>query len=73
MNIQTETKKVITLCEGKTDSKGLLICEVQSPISGNVILQAQSVDEMGNKTVAQRMFWVAERMNGGLRLEIMTG
>jgi uncharacterized protein YfaS (alpha-2-macroglobulin family) len=55
----TEIKKVITLCEGKTDSKGLLICEAQSPISGNVILQAQSVDEMGNKTVAQRDVWVA--------------
>ena len=55
----TEIKKVITLCDGKTDSKGLLICEVQSPISGNVILQAQSVDEMGNKTVAQRDVWVA--------------
>ena len=55
----TEIKKVVTLCEGKTDSKGLLICEVQSPVSGNVILQAQSVDEMGNKTVAQRDVWVA--------------
>ena len=50
---------MITLCEGKTDSKGLLICEAQSPISGNVILQAQSFDDMGNKTVAQRDVWVA--------------
>ena len=55
----TAIKKVSTLCEGKTDSKGLLICEAQSPISGNVILQAQSVDEMGNKTVAHRDVWVA--------------
>jgi len=55
----TEIKKVVMLCEGKTDSKGLLICEVQSPISGNVILQAQSFDDMGNMTVAQRDVWVA--------------
>ena len=55
----TEIKKVVTICEGKTDSKGLLICEVQSPISGNVILQAQSFDDIGNKTVAQRDVWVA--------------
>lgn len=55
----TEIKKVLTLCEGKTDSKGLLICEAQSPISGNVILQAQSPDELGNKTVAHRDVWVA--------------
>ena len=50
---------MVTLCEGKTDSKGLLICEAKSPISGNVILQAQSLDDMGNKTVAHRDVWVA--------------
>jgi len=55
----TEVKKILTLCEGKTDSKGLLICEVQSPVSGNVILQAQCVDEAGNRAVAHRDVWVA--------------
>ena len=55
----TEIKKVTTLCEGKTDPKGLLICEAQSPISGNVILQAQSFDDAGNKTVAHQDVWVA--------------
>jgi hypothetical protein len=55
----TEIKRVSILCEGKTDSKGLLICEVQSPISGNVILQALSSDDMGNQTVAHRDVWVA--------------
>ncbi|MGO8991549.1 MAG: alpha-2-macroglobulin family protein [bacterium] len=55
----TEIKKVATLNEGKTDSKGLLICEAKSPISGNVILQAQSLDDLGNKTVANREVWVA--------------
>ena len=54
-----ETKRITTLCEGKSDSRGLLICEVQSPISGNVILQAQSVDDSGNRTVANREVWVA--------------
>jgi hypothetical protein len=55
----TEIKKVVTLCDGKTDAKGLLICEVKSPISGNVILQAQSYDNLGNKTVAHTDVWVA--------------
>jgi uncharacterized protein YfaS (alpha-2-macroglobulin family) len=55
----TETKRVATLCEGKTDSKGLLICEVQSPVSGNVILQAGSVDDAGRRTVVHRDLWVA--------------
>jgi uncharacterized protein YfaS (alpha-2-macroglobulin family) len=54
-----EIKRITTLCEGKTDSKGLLICEVQSPVSGNVILQAQSMDDIGNPTVVQREVWVA--------------
>ena len=44
-----ETKRIATLCEGKTDHRGLLICEVQSPVSGNVILQAQSVDDAGQQ------------------------
>jgi uncharacterized protein YfaS (alpha-2-macroglobulin family) len=55
----TETKKIATLCEGKTDSRGLLICEVRSPISGNVILQAGSVDDAGRRTTAHRDVWVA--------------
>jgi len=36
----TETKRITTLCEGRTDPKGLLICEVTSPVSGNVILHS---------------------------------
>ena len=55
----TETKKIASLCEGKTDSRGLLICDAQSPVSGNVILQAESFDEAGNRTVAHRDVWVA--------------
>ncbi|MFB3885646.1 MAG: alpha-2-macroglobulin [Thermodesulfobacteriota bacterium] len=54
-----ETKKISTLCEGKTDKRGFLICEVKSPVSGNVILEAQSFDDKGNRTVANREVWVA--------------
>ncbi len=56
-----ETKRIAALCEGKTDSNGLLICEVKSPVSGNVILQAQTFDEVGNTTFANREVWVAEK------------
>jgi len=55
----TETKRVGSLCEGKTDSRGLLICDARSPISGNVILQAETFDGAGNRTVAHREVWVA--------------
>jgi alpha-2-macroglobulin len=54
-----ETKRIATLCEGRTDGKGLLICEAKSPISGNVILEAQSLDDSGNRTVVHQDVWVA--------------
>lgn len=55
----TETRRIALLCEGKTDAKGLLICEVQSPVSGNVLLQAESADAEGRRTVAHQAVWVA--------------
>jgi len=55
----TEIKKVGSLCEGTTDSKGLLICEVRSPVSGNVILQADIRDDRGNRSAAHRDVWIA--------------
>ncbi len=55
----TETKRVGDICEGKTDARGLLVCEVQSPVSGNVILQAEAVDNAGNAAVAHRDVWIA--------------
>lgn len=56
-----ETKRVGEVCTGKTDSRGQLICEVKSPVSGNVILEAQSADGDGNKTFANRDVWVADK------------
>ena len=57
----TETKNIGAICEGKTGARGLLICEAKAPVSGNVILQAQSADEAGRKTVANRDIWVADK------------
>ncbi len=55
----TETKRIGHLCEGRTDAKGLLICEVKSPVSGNVIIQAQAADDKGNISTANRDVWIA--------------
>ncbi len=55
----TETKKIASLSEGRTDSSGLLICDAKSPVSGNVILQVESFDKAGNRTAAHRDVWVA--------------
>src|SRR5205823_5641030 len=54
-----ETKRLAAVCEGKTDSRGLLMCETKSPVSGNVILQARTQDRYGNETIANREVWVA--------------
>jgi uncharacterized protein YfaS (alpha-2-macroglobulin family) len=56
-----QTKKIVQFCTGTTNSRGLLICEGKSPISGNLILQAQSADQDGNKTYANRDIWVADK------------
>jgi len=55
----TETKRIGHLCEGRTDSKGLMICEVKSPVSGNVIIQAHTADEAKNISIAHRDVWIA--------------
>lgn len=55
----TETKRVGGLCEGKTDRQGMLRCEVASPVSGNVILEAAAKDAKGRDSVAHRDVWVA--------------
>jgi len=57
----TETKKIGVICAGETGARGLALCEAKSPVSGNVILQAQSADEAGRKTVANRDIWVADK------------
>jgi len=54
-----EIKRIATLIEGKTDAKGLLLCETASPLSGEVILAAESRDASGNRTFANRSVWVA--------------
>ena len=54
-----EIKRIATLIEGKTDARGLLLCEVPSPLSGEVILAAESRDASGNRTFANRSVWVA--------------
>ena len=55
----TETKRLGPACEGVTNDKGIAICEVKAPVSGNVIIQARTTDEAGNVSVAHRDTWVA--------------
>jgi uncharacterized protein YfaS (alpha-2-macroglobulin family) len=54
----TEVKKVGSLCEGKTDARGLFICEAKSPVSGSTLIQASAVDNSGNSSFAHQEVWI---------------
>ncbi len=56
----SEVMRIGDLCEGETDEKGRLYCEVTSPVDGNVILRAQLADAVGNMSYANREVWVAK-------------
>ncbi|MDR0843123.1 MAG: alpha-2-macroglobulin, partial [Acidobacteriota bacterium] len=57
----TETRKAQPqpLCSGKTDTRGLLLCESAVAVSGSLILEASTVDEAGREAVAHDDVWVA--------------
>ena len=55
----TEVKRLGPLCGGRTDNKGLLLCANPSPVSGEVILQAEARDEAGRAAVANLGVWIA--------------
>ena len=55
----SEIKKIGRICEGRTDVRGLLPCEAKSPVSGNVVLQAQTSDDAGNISYVNRDVWIA--------------
>ncbi|MBF0518320.1 MAG: alpha-2-macroglobulin [Nitrospirae bacterium] len=56
----TEIKKIGTACEGKTNAQGLLICEAAAPLGGNIIVEAVTTDDAGNKSFSDAEFWVSD-------------
>ncbi len=55
----TEVSKVQALCAGRTDRRGLLLCEKPVSVSGNLILEATTADSGGRETAAHQDVWVA--------------
>jgi uncharacterized protein YfaS (alpha-2-macroglobulin family) len=55
----SEVKVLGEVCQGTTDAKGLVLCDVKSPAGGNIILQARAADAAGNASAANREIWVA--------------
>jgi alpha-2-macroglobulin len=57
----TETKRVSTACEGRTDATGLLECSVRPSAGGEMVLQARASDDEGRDSFANRGFWSTSR------------
>jgi len=56
----SEVKALGHACAGRTDAKGLLVCQVKAPAAGNLILRAQTQDAQQRVTTAHRETWVAD-------------
>lgn len=58
---QTETKDLGTVCTGKSDARGLLLCESKLDEAGEVELVATATDKDGNTSVAASSVWVTRQ------------
>lgn len=56
----SEIKALGQACAGRTDAKGLLVCEGAAPQGGNLLLRASTTDGRGNPAVTSRETWVAD-------------
>ncbi|TGM34075.1 MG2 domain-containing protein [Leptospira biflexa] len=56
-----EVTKLGEFCEGKTDSKGILICEGKSPGTGDLTFVAETKDKNGNRTNSSYHVWVSAK------------
>ncbi len=54
-----EVKLLDVACAGKTDERGRLFCAVKPPVSGNIIMAAETKDRDGNFAYANGSAWVA--------------
>ena len=58
---QTETKDLGTVCTGKSDSRGLLLCEARLDEAGEVELVATATDPVGNTSESAASVWVTRQ------------
>jgi len=54
-----EVVRVATVCEGTSDDKGLAECRFESPVSGEVLVEASAVDDAGRRAATSASVWVA--------------
>ncbi|TGL48888.1 peptidase [Leptospira kemamanensis] len=56
-----EVSRLGDFCEGKTDSKGILICEGKSPATGDIVFIAETKDKNGRITNSSYNVWVSAK------------
>jgi uncharacterized protein YfaS (alpha-2-macroglobulin family) len=56
---KVEVKPLEASCRGRTNRRGLLVCDVEPKVSGEVLLRARAVDDAGNAATASTSAWVA--------------
>ncbi|MBF5003220.1 alpha-2-macroglobulin family protein [Diaphorobacter caeni] len=58
---KTETRDLGIICTGKTDSRGLVLCESKMSEAGEVELIAKARDKDGNESLAAATVWVTRQ------------
>lgn len=55
-----EVSRAGSVCSGRTDARGLLVCDGTAPEGGELILVAKAEDDQGNPSIASRELYVAD-------------
>lgn len=58
---RVEVKDLGTICSGKSDAHGLLLCDAKLTQPGDVTLIAQAKDDRGNPTTSSTSVWVTRQ------------
>jgi alpha-2-macroglobulin len=53
-----EIKAIGPGCQGRTDPRGLLFCDGKPPVTGQVIIEAETVDDNNNPSVTHHEVWI---------------
>lgn len=56
---RVEVTRLESRCEGRTDTQGLLLCELRPGVAGEVLLQARTRDRQGNEVSSATSLWIA--------------
>ena len=53
-----QINRVEGTCAGETNAQGILICELEPQVSGEVLIRASALDDAGNESFATESIWL---------------